>query len=52
MDYEQYRTTTMQAILPMGDYLVVHATFYQDQEAEFFLRVATKDRDFLLQELH
>ena len=51
MIYEQKRTTTMQAIWTVEDYLVVPATFYRDQEAEFFLRVNIKNNNFQLEEL-
>ena len=51
MIYEQKRTTTMQAIWTVGDYLVVPATFYRDQEGEFFLRVNIKNNNFQLEEL-
>jgi len=51
MNYEENRTTTFQAILTDGDYLVVPATFYKNQEAEFFLRVNIKNNKYQLVEL-
>ena len=51
MEYEDSRTTTMQVILPVGDYLVIPASFYMDQEGAFSLRVAAKDKNFQLIEL-
>ena len=51
MVYEEFRTTTLQTILSVGHYLVVPASFFRDQEAEFFLRVNINDKHFRLEEL-